>query len=292
MVIRPGFYYSPDDKVGGGLDPDATPDLELLENDDVVPDEKDDDLEPEAKVSDEELAEFKAWKEAQTAPKTEEVVPRETNTEAPKVERPKFRQLAYAEAAEQGQDDDWAEDRALELASNWALDQRDQKTKAVQEQQAVGALQAAKPQIEEVNLAEIKKNTPGIPDDIAAEVAKLHTEHLMEFGLAAFDDGRNDTDPKVKAEKLQKANYLQRTSYLKALGLIKEKELKAAKSEADELETPSEGKPEPVSQGRSSSGRFAGFDAKDAKDLQEIEKQMGRKLTTEELNEKRKAWAA
>lgn len=295
VTRRLGFYYSPDDPEGGGIDPAAPVELELQVNDEIDAEIPEETPEEPAAIPADELEEFKAWKAEKSAKPEAEAVPRETVEPEAQVEPeiPDFYELGYEKAYQRAIKEGWDQEKTDRMAENYArleaaeyhAQQKERQAKVAQEQQAVVALQAAKPQIEEVNLAEIKKNTPGIPDEVASEVAKLHTQQLIEFGLPAFDDGRNDVDPKMRADKVAKANYLQRTSYLKALGLVYEKQLKAEKADADEENAPTRGKPEIVS-----GGRPANTDGADKEFFAEYEKVHGVKLTKEQKAEMASSW--
>lgn len=123
----------------------------------------------------------------------------------------------------------WAENKAIQDGVQATLAQ-------TRHDEATRNLQAAKPQL----VAKYTEDAKGlgIPDDVAPAIAKDFVDIMTNYGLAAFDEGESDSDPKVKEAKKAQAQGLQRTAYYVALGMQSEREMQARKEGGDEGDKP------------------------------------------------------
>lgn len=133
----------------------------------------------------------------------------------------------------------WAESRAIQLATEFSNRERTQQEAERRTQELTQQLQARKPQIVEEFTQELIKG--GKLDE---EVVKAFTPRMVDilvgFGAAAFDDGSEESDPKVKEAKSKLSLNLRTSAYYQALGVEYEKRMLAEAEGGDEGDTPKE----------------------------------------------------
>jgi hypothetical protein len=275
---RSGRYFAPDEKGGGGAATEEKTEEEEakveeeVKTEETKTEETSEEEEPkeEAKeevkprdLTDEEIAE-KAIALGFVKPEEKKEEKAETKVQSSLVDVPDFREKAAEEVAADpsAKDKGWIDedgdltDVGLRVAENHALRlaarHEAQQTQAVE---AVRALKANAPEIEERNLTTIKTTLTALPEDVAKNVAKQMTQVTINMGLDAFDTGENETDPVIKEAKKKQATHLHNHAYYSALGVEYEKILLAQAEGGDAGDKAKES----VSTGSGGDGIYAGL---------------------------------
>lgn len=167
---------------------------------------------------------------------------------------PAFKDEAFAEAWEYEEfiEDDgeggkvlsdagiqWAENRALQLATDYSSREKAAQEAERRTQDLARSLQDRKPQIVE-DFTKGFIETGKIKEEVVKEFTPLMVDILMGFGPAAFDDGSEESDPKVKDAKATLSINLRTAAYYQALGVQYEKILTEESEGGAEDDTPKE----------------------------------------------------
>lgn len=181
-----------------------------------------------------------------------QVVVQDGKKAPPKI--PAFKDEAFAEAWEYEEfiEDDgdggkvlsdagiqWAENRAIQLATDYSSREKAAQEAERRAQDLARSLQDRKPQIVE-DFTKGFIETGKIKEEVVKQFTPLMVDILMGFGPAAFDDGSEESDPKVKDAKATLSINLRTAAYYQALGVEYEKILTEEAEGGAEDDTPKE----------------------------------------------------
>lgn len=234
--LLPRIYFSPDEDGGGSpINSDETPPVEQIVDDESMDSDESGkpgdgsqegsdggDSEPPTDAADQDFQAKAAKLGYIKAQEPKNEAEDEEHEAEPDV--PDYRIQAYNEAEKLGKTPQWAENRALQLAA-------EDIQKKTAEAQLAQTLQASRPSIQ-ANTASIIETRLGASKELASELAKIHTDIVMNMGIQAFDGGESEKNPKVRAEKAKFKENLQTSAYYQALGIQYEKELLKARNES------------------------------------------------------------